>query len=307
MKQAILVTVYKDIDRLKILVDQFDDDFSFYIHIDKKSQIKKEDIELLENTENIRFISREYSINWGGFNHTKCILLLSKEALKDKEIEYIHLISGQDYPIKSCEEIKNLLEKKKGIEFLAYAELPNPKWPSTNGGLDRVDYYFLYDLFNRNSRVGGKIISAFLNIQKRLKLKRNKQYLPKLYGGWAWWSLSYPCLKYVVDYTEKNPLFFKRFEYTAIACEIYFHTIIMNSPFKKKVINNDLRYIVWSQGMPNPKVLDENDYDEIIKSDAIFARKIEYPASKKLIEKINLHILKSFDNNEKTFIPTNQQ
>jgi len=41
LKQAILVTAYKDIDRLKILTDLFDDDFSFYIHIDKKAALQK--------------------------------------------------------------------------------------------------------------------------------------------------------------------------------------------------------------------------------------------------------------------------
>ena len=287
-----MVTAYKDIDRLKILTDLFDDDFSFYIHIDKKSRIAKEEIELLENAKNVHFISREYNVNWSGFNHTKCILLLSKEALKDKRIKYIHLISGQDYPIKSCQEIKDLLVKKNGAEFLAHFELPTKNWPASNGGLNRVDYFHLYNLLNVKTKMGSKINSAFVKIQKKLHLKRNREHLPKLYGGWSWWTLSYPCLKYVIDYTEKNPLFFKRFEYTAMACEMYFQTIIMNSPFKKNVINNDLRYIVFNEGNPNPNILDESDYEGIVSSDAIFARKIVYPASKKLIEKINSHILK---------------
>ena len=36
MRQAILITAYRDLTQLKQLVEYFDDDFELYIHLDKK-------------------------------------------------------------------------------------------------------------------------------------------------------------------------------------------------------------------------------------------------------------------------------
>lgn len=49
MKHAILLIWHKDIDQLKNLIKLFDEDFKFYIHIDKKSIVPEEEIELLKN------------------------------------------------------------------------------------------------------------------------------------------------------------------------------------------------------------------------------------------------------------------
>ena len=292
MKQGILITAYKNINHLKKLINFFDDDFCFYIHIDKKSQIAKDKIELIQNAKNVVFVSRQFKVNWGGLNHLKSILLLSKEAIKDKNIAYFHLISGHDFPIKSCKEIKSVLMKNKCNEFLENFEMPAKCW--TNGGMDRISHFNFYDLFNAKTTIGRIAVDTLLIIQRILKVNRKiKQDLPKLFGGSTWWTLSYPCLKYVVDYTEKNPSFLMRIEYSFCSEEIYFQTIIMNSTFKANVVNNDLRYKIWESRNGNcPANLDESDYDNIIKSDNIFARRIEYPVSGKLINKLEEHITK---------------
>jgi hypothetical protein len=294
MKQAILLTAYKDIEQLKILIDLFNDDFSFYIHIDNNSQITEKEIGYIQKLKKVNFIAKKYATNWGGINHTKSILLLAREIIKDDKIEYIHFISSQDYPVKTCKEITDILTKNRGSEFLGYFKLPGKYWSSENGGLDRIDYFNFYEWFNVKTKVGKKIALTLVRIQKKLHMKRSRKYLPQLYGGSNWWTLSYPCLKYIIDYTDSHPKFFNRFRYTAVACEIYFHTIIMNSPFKDNVIDSDLRYIIWNTkdgiALESPRVLDENDYNNIVNSDAIFARKIEYPASKKLINKINKYL-----------------
>ena len=50
MKQAILITAYKNFNHLIDLIDFFDDDFEIFIHIDKKSILEKTTID------NIKFI-----------------------------------------------------------------------------------------------------------------------------------------------------------------------------------------------------------------------------------------------------------
>jgi len=289
MKQAILITAYKDIDKLEILINQFDNDFSFYIHIDKKSQIPTNHIESLNKIATVKVVSRKYSINWAGFNHTKAILHLTEEALKNKNIEYIHLISGQDYPIKSSNQIKDFLRSNRGSEFIENFKLPYEKW-ADHGGLDRINYYRFYDYLNAQSKNQKRILNIIVKIQKIFNFKRSRKNLPKnIYGGWAWFTLTRECMQYITDYTKENPKYFKRYEYTSAACEIYFHTIIMNSTFSKNVVNNDLRYIKWEGNKPNPEILNKKHYHNMIKSDALFTRKIDYTISEKLLKKLDIY------------------
>jgi hypothetical protein len=284
MKQAILITAYKNIHHLKEIIDWFDDDFSFYIHIDKKSNLSDEEKRLLEEIKKAAFVSRDFKTNWGGMNHLNSILLLLREASKNGRIEYFHLISGTDFPIKSCSVFKETMLKNKGKEFIEYFEMPAKVWE--NGGMDRILYYNLHDVINAKSS-NRRIISEFVNLQKKINFKRNIADFPKLYGGSTWWSLSAASCQYVLEFIEKNPSFLNRFKYTFCAEEIFFQTIILNSPLKENVVNDNQRYILWENRNGNiPANLDETDIEAIEKSEKLFARRFEYPASEKLVAEI---------------------
>ena len=284
MKQAILITAYKNINHLKKIANCFDDNFSIYIHIDKKSRLSDKEIDELKKIKNVIFVSRYFKTNWGGMNHLNSILLLLKEAIKSKEIEYFHLISGHDFPIKSPEKMNDFMLANKGKEFIEHFEMPAKVW--ANGGMDRILLYNLHDIIDGKGRYG-KYINNFIKLQKKLNIKRNMNDFPKLYGGSTWWSLSFDCCNYVLDYMDKNPSFLKRFRHTFCAEEIFFQTIILNSPFKKNVVNDYLRFIVWETKNGNcPANLDESDFENIEISEKIFARRFEYPVSNALVEKI---------------------
>ena len=147
MKHAILVTAYKNIQDIIDIIKCFDDDFSFYIHIDKKSKIPKKELADLMQIKAIKFLSKKYKTNWGGFNHLRAILFLSAEALKDPNIEYFHLISGSHYPLKSCNYFKNYFTENKGKEYLEHYPVPSES-RKEKGDIDRLEYYNFYDLFD---------------------------------------------------------------------------------------------------------------------------------------------------------------
>jgi hypothetical protein len=291
MKQGILITAYHEIDQLRRLINFFNDDYSIYIHFDKKACLSKAEIEEFRNARNVAFLSTQFTVNWGGINSTKSMLLLATEALKNSEIEYFHLISGQDFPIKSKLCITNFLVENKGKEFVSSFELPSRKWEG-DGGLDRITRYNFFDLFNAKTGLGKFLVFGILKTQQLLRIRRKIQPgLPRFYGGSTWWTLSYPCLKYVVDYTRDQPSLLKRLNFSFAAGEIYVPTIIMNSPFRERVENTDLRFINWQYKNGScPAFLDESDYDDLSKSNAIFARKLRSPISDKLMEKIELKI-----------------
>ena len=100
MKQAILITAYKNYHHLEEIIQCFDVNFEIYIHLDKKSKISKEELARLKGYNIVKSIAQKYSVNWGGFNHLKSILYLTEKALQSQDNHYFHLITGHDFPIK---------------------------------------------------------------------------------------------------------------------------------------------------------------------------------------------------------------
>lgn len=285
MKQAILITAYKHFGQLYSLIKFFDNDFSIYIHIDKKSNINDAELKKIKKLSNVKICLQEYRIFWGGTNHLKAYLALAREAFKDETISYFHLITGQDYPVKSLEEFKSYFHHDKNENYLEYFSLPAIAWKNENGGLDRIEYYNFYDIINPWKHK--KWLNRILNFQKRIGFKRKITNMPALYGGSTYWSLTREAIHYVLNYSTNNPNFLRRFHHTFCAEEFYFQTILLNSNLKHTIINNNLRYIDWStphRGLP--AVLDESDFPKIKNSSYFFARKIDPHRSRLLLELI---------------------
>ena len=268
MKHAILLLWHKDIEQLKNLIKLFDEDFKFYIHIDKKSIITKEEIGRLKNNQQIAEVYQKYRINWGGFNILKAELLLLQEIVRDNSIGYIHFMSGQDYPIKKLDGIKSFFSKNNGKEFIEYIKLPVKKWE--HGTYDRFVYYRLNDWFDYNTHKGYRIIEKFIAIQKRIGYKRRiPDQFEHLYGGSNWMSITYECAKHITENKRKYRRFYNRLKYTFAADEVYFHTVILNSIFANKVEKNNQRCILWD-GKGSPIILNETHWWEIITSNRVY-------------------------------------
>ncbi|MFR9165490.1 MAG: beta-1,6-N-acetylglucosaminyltransferase [Dysgonomonas sp.] len=290
MQQAILITAYTNIKHLNDITESLNDNYIFYIHIDTKSDIRDSDIERLSKKNNVAFIKKEYNVNWGGLNHLKAILLLLAEAVKDENTKYFHLITGHDYPIKTANEISSFLEDNEN-SYMEFNELPYDNWE--NGGFDRILYYNFHDYINGRKGWKKAFLRKAVQIQKISGIKRKlpNDFPEKIYGGSTYWSLNRSCVLSVFDYMKEHPKYLKRFRHTFCSEEIFFQTILLNSPLKNSILNNNKRFIVWEERNGNyPANLDETDYEKIMQSDAFFARKFEYPVSERLLEKIKKHL-----------------
>jgi len=285
MKQAILITAYKDLLFIERIFRRFDEDFLFFVHVDSKTPAG----ELAafrakcSRYSNVRQVTSAYRVNWGGLNHLKAILLLAEAAL-EAGAGYFHLITGQDYPVKSLAAFKALDTAKNYIESFL---LPSSAWSSDRGGLDRIRYYRLHDVFDAKKRQQALLIRAIYELQKRLGIKRRLPGGLDFYGGSTYWSLSRECLQYVLDYTRDHPDFLAMFQHSFCPEEMYFQTIIMNSAHAERVVDDNLRYILWETRHGSlPAILDESDFDAVRSSGALFARKMQRPASDGLMERL---------------------
>ncbi|NTU53788.1 MAG: beta-1,6-N-acetylglucosaminyltransferase [Chlorobiaceae bacterium] len=284
MKQGILVTAFKEPEWLERVIIRLSGEFSFFIHVDAKSsrEVREGFHALACKYENVAVFSN-YKVNWGGNNHLKAILLLVEKAL-ESGTGYCHLITGQDYPIKSSDFL--IGEGLKGVNYLHSLPLPRDDWK--DGGYDRLVYYNFFDLFDGRTRWGRRMIHYLVGIQRILSYKRGIPANLKLFCGNTYWSLDRECLEYAMGYAAAHPAFMKQFNHSFCSEEFFFQTVLMNSPFKEKIVNDDRRFIVWEfRDGSNPANLDQRDVEQVLASPAYFMRKISYPESASLVDAVD--------------------
>ena len=297
MKQAILILAHGNYPHLIRLINQLDSNFHVYIHLDRKHSFSKQELITLSNLTVVKGVFIKYKINWAGFNMLKAILFLLKKAVVDEENRYFHLLSGQDYPIKPVAGFIKFMEKNNGKEFLEYHTLPYSGWD--NGTYSRYEYFFFHDLFNYRKEKGYRWILKALNFQMKWKIRRKiPDHFETIYGGCCWFTLSRDCIRYVLEYTHKQPAFYRRLKYTFAPEETYLHSVILNSPFKDHVVKMSLRYVDWRYRNGNyPANLDESDFESLCATDAFFARKFKEGISNGLMNLIDDRLLKTHQGN----------
>ena len=276
MRQGILITAYRDIPMLEKLVTYFDEDFEMFIHIDKRC---REKLAALEGNEHLHLF-RAYAVEWGDYKHLLAIVMLMKEAYRHTDLEYFHLITGSDYPCLSLDSFKAFCKEHRNDNYLEHFPLPHADW-GAEGGLNRVQYWWLRP--NSTRSCGAWLTRKLVNLQRRLGIKRRFPYFGgKLYGGGTYWSVSREAVGQALDYIDGHPDYLRRFRMTSIAEEICLPSLWAG--IGMPMHNDYKRYIDWGADGGNPQTLTEKDYDNIVNSGALFARKMASGVSDKLIE-----------------------
>lgn len=295
MKIAFLILAHQDPKQFGRLIKAlYGKETRFFVHVDKKVAIEPF-YKQCKHLENVHFINKRLKIYWGGYNMVKATLLLMREANDYSEnFKYFIMLSGVDYPIKSNTYIFDFLNNTD-LEYVRYYKIPDyDELQHDNGGLDRIEKYFFQDFFLTNTR-GSKsnsinFISRLLNFMLRnIPVKRKYPQGFITYGGWQHMILTHACVTYILEFLQHHKKFLKFHKYTHVPDEIMLQTIIMNSPFREKVVNDNLKYIDYSLKAEN-YVLTQCHIDSIKRSHALFARKFISHRSEKLIEIIEKNI-----------------
>ena len=91
----------------------------------------------------------------------------------------------------------------------------------------------------------------------------------------------------------RDPELVRFFHRSAVPDESFFQTILMNSPLAGTLVNDDLRYVDWSEGAASPRVLTAFDLERMIRSSALFARKFDPRVDRGVIDALDAHIDRS--------------
>lgn len=298
MKIAYIVLAHKLPGQLIRLIRTLDSSSAtFLIHIDKKAEGSsyKKVSDTFADAENVYFLERR-PIYYGDFNHVQSTLDGIHMLLElDISFDYVILLTGQDYPVKSQNDIQIFLDKNRGKSFMEYFLLPDERWGDEDGGLDRINYWHLN--FRGNE-------FAYLKKKRILKLVPDKLWngfsrvfhfqrkLPqniKWYGGSAYWNLSRECIEYIAAFVKENEDTVNFFKHAKISGEMFFQTVLLNSHLKESIVDDSLRYIEWSDSR-HPAVFGKKDFGRLMESGNLFARKFDSAEDAEILKMIDQEI-----------------
>lgn len=235
-----------------------------YIHVDLKYDLT-DFKSCFSNQANVRFIKNRVKVYWAAYSMVQATVNSFNEILSEvKDFDYLNLLSAQDYLLKPIASFHDFLHNHPGKAFMHCLDV-NTEWTEAKS---RVTQYHL-----TNFRFPGKY-----KLQKLINLILPSRKMPcnmTIVGRSQWFTISKKHVDYIVTTIANYPQLVLFFKFTWAPDEFIFQTILFNSIYKDDIVNNNLRYIDWSEGKKNPKIFTSDDLNLLIESNQFFARKFD--------------------------------
>ena len=287
-RHAYLIMAHNQFSLLEKLLRLLDDEKNdIYIHLDKKvkekEKIKRKLQEICQKSDLFFIASR--NVMWASWTFIEVEVALLEAASK-REYAYCHLLSGVDFPLKTQKEIHEFFHKEKGKEFIHFGTEEYCRRL-----YDRYQYYYPFQNLIGRERIGYPLRllqNLGVKLQRAAGIRRQRGELV-FYGGSNWFSITGQLAKYVVSQKEWIR---KTFGNTLCCDEVFLQTLVMNSPYKKNLYHGEedndyrgnMRYIDWNRG--DPYTFRPEDYEDLLASPYLFARKMDEYVSGNLTDRI---------------------
>jgi hypothetical protein len=294
-----LIIFHTDLNHLKRLIGRIKDPrVLIYIHVDAKISFSliRDHLKGYE----VNFVEKRVKINWGDFSIIQAKINFIKQLIESK-IEFTHLfiISGQDYPLISNQQLFDFLQKNIGNSFLQNSEL----YKEHSHLSFRVNKYhfflpfkFKFEYPYEGKRIFLKILNRFLRLISLFPIPRKIPF-EKVYFGSNWVKTSYKATQFLYEYFKSNNEKIQFFKYVINCDEQFFQTILLNASEADRgiIVNESLLFSHWDR--PNHLYsipLEFADFQRISNSKRIlfFARKFNSSSSEMLLEEIDKWFLK---------------
>jgi Core-2/I-Branching enzyme len=276
MKIAYIILAHRFPNQLARLVSRLDaPSVSFFIHIDANTDdaTHAEMVDGMIGRYNVHFLPRHQS-PWGGWGAVAATLEGLEQVIRAKVLpDYVILLSGQDYPLRTPKDIEAFLAEHRGTSFIDARQLPDYTWD--------WPYLTLARLHGAMERFHGQPLPSGM----------------EPFGGSSWWALSGDCAAYVKGVADGGltPLF----EGVPNVDEHFVHTVVANSPFRDRLSSSvdaaaavmGAHYIDWAHA--KPKVLGVEDFERLFASGALFARKFDMAEDSAILDMIDAQLFKA--------------
>lgn len=253
-----------------------------YIHINKNNDIspfKRTLNKIVYTNNNVYYlVEKRHHVNWGGFSILKATFSTLEYCLENKSYDRIILLTGLDYPIKSPSFIINFFENNKNIEFIRSSICLGVKYPNSLKIIIR-DCKWYMKIYTFLSKI---IPEKFLHWKKDFIMYKKRKYY--LYGPCPKWAITDKSARLLLSFYKRNKRINFYFKTKHAPDDTYVATILRILGIKEENISNKkLFYEKETFNNISCQTLTEEDYEELVNVDALFARKFQSNLSNNLI------------------------
>lgn len=301
-RHAYLIMAHHHWAQLVDLLEMLDDGRNdIYLHIDLKAgDVPLDPIRRAVRKGNLVLTPR-MDVTWGGDTLVRCQLELLKTAAPG-HYGYYHLLSGDDLPLKSQDEIHEFFEKNRGWELVSVSPLSSRKdWIG-----DLKYYYFFQNMKYRKSiwRWAYRLCNhCSLFFQKALRIDRTKKH-PAIYRqGSNWFSITDGLAQYLLS-EDVQDMLWRLMRWTRLPDEKFLQTIVCASPYREKLFLPDGgrdveaswngRMVNWKGGK-SPDIYTMKDIGLLKDCRELFARKFSMEVDPDVIREIKASVLMEAD------------
>lgn len=306
MKQAYLIIAHNKIEQLKFLLSLLDyEKHDIFVLFDQKamiSNVQKNELKQVVKKSTI-FFTKEIPVYWGDYSQIEAELELFETAFKQDKYSMYHLLSGNDLPLDTAENIFNFFDKNRKYSFVNIS----PKEIFMKAKADeRIKYYYFnvkhINFKSTNSKFLKILFMLYRKIEKTLQIilrinRLNSIKNIKVSYGSNWCSLNNKSVEVLL----KNKKFIEQtFRFGYLVDELVVHTTLSTFDSFDNLYHYDssddfqgnLRYINWWDGNPYTWTASLRDIEQLKygkKQGHLFSRKFDlekYPEMTKLIEEI---------------------
>lgn len=243
------------------------------IHADRRSALGAELQDAGIADPRIRIVSDPVAVRWGHHSQVEATFRLIEAALQTG-CDFAHLISGQDWPCASRQQIVADIaaqppgtcyaEAQAGVQDERMQQFRfDTRWLRLNPERDRLAYALAWEM-RRASRTVARLARS-------LALERSRPLGP-WHKGSTWWSMPVPALRVVADELA-GLLKSGRLAGTVCADEHVIPTILANR--LPGLLHPNRRFIRFPDGASSPRLLIRADEPAIRASGAWFIRKVD--------------------------------
>lgn len=306
MRHAFCIIAFNDYEQLVKMLQILDSEKSdFYIHINSLAEMPDCDrIKAATCKSKVHFTER-VPIVWGENGVLTAQLVVLSAALEHGGYDYYHLLSGQDFPLKTLDSFDTFLKEniRNNASKSQYTNYIDARVAPDRAARERLIHYNWLIKYWRHPKKAVRGVIRGINlishvIQRVLCVNRLKLKPEQIGYGSLWYSLTEACAMYVV---ENRDWFGKNFSKHSFAPdEGAVQTLLINSEFKDSIYvpgkespDANLRYADYVRGNgASPYVFQVGDLQELQENRNFFARKFSESVDAEIVDKLFEYVKK---------------
>lgn len=225
MKLGFIILAHNHPDAVRRLVDLLvAAGHRVVVHFDKggsAEQLAK--VKALEatHTGSVRVLSRVRCV-WGEWSLVEAVLVALREfGQMAEKPDYVHLMSGADFPIRPLSDLEEFLRANPSQDFIECCDITQRRW--VKGGLSMERFRFFFPVNFRTSR---KTFDRLVRWHRKLKIRRRIPLGMTPHMGSQWWTLRWASCQRILDFLATNPKVIRYFRSTWIPDEAFFQTVL---------------------------------------------------------------------------------